>query len=278
MHFPQLPRFVQLRFSLRTLLIAFAVVGILFALSIQFGPHLLWKTVASDYASGVEPIPIAPLVDTPPDCELVRFQVGPLSLELPKSMTSHVEVQRGMGGAFVIVSGDGRSVVLMLPKPDKHLFEHELAAFPDKAELSFPRLRLEVAKAKSSDFSWTMSRRELALHAWMLTYRWLSDGVCDSIEYVWRPELDGNLLLSSSVDTFEWTSTDRKWEGMIHLRGRTPESADWVRHACATFSIGGDCGVLQNLDDDAIKSLITITDVDDTMRDESPTPPRSSPC
>jgi hypothetical protein len=55
----------RLRFSIRTLLVAYAALAALLAVSIRFGPHIAWRTFHSDMASGVVRIPSKPLAAAP---------------------------------------------------------------------------------------------------------------------------------------------------------------------------------------------------------------------
>lgn len=97
-----------------------------------------------------------------------------------------------------------------LPQRDAQLLQQVIVDFPDKAKLTFPRLYKEVADVQSSDFSFGMSHRELRWHRWLLSTRSQKGIDIDPIEYLWRPDLEGNLVSFSSVRTFQWATIDCK--------------------------------------------------------------------
>src|SRR6185503_7335472 len=133
--------------------------------------------------------------------------------------------------------------------------QEEIAEFPEKARLTFPRLQKEIYEAASSDFSFGMSRKELRWHEWLLEYR-SPDGGFDAIEYLWRPDLDGNLNWSGDACVFQWTTIDGKWSGTIYFRDASPKEADWIRHVCTTLALTGDLVAFDHLADATIKSMI----------------------
>jgi hypothetical protein len=249
-----------------TLLIAFVVVAALLGLSIRFGPHVMWKTVHSDISSGVAPMPSKPLVDVLPTDDLVMCKAGPVSFELPESMGKNVAVHRGIGGVFLQFHDDDRSLSLELPQRDDGLLQFQIEDFPDKSKLTFPRLYKEIADAQSSDFSFGMSHRELRWHKWLLKNRSQISIEIGLIEFLWRPDLEGNLLSFSSVHTFQWATTDRQWEGTMYFKCSSRDDVDWIRHVCAKFDIEGDPNVFHNRDDATIVSMINFTQMDERGR------------
>ena len=245
----------RLRFSLRTLLIAVAVLAALLGLSIRFGPHVVWKIAHHDIASGVVPIPSKPLIDALPHEDLITCSVGPLSLEFPNALAKNLIVHGGIGGVFLQFHDDHRSLVLQLPK---RAFKKQIEGFPEKSTLSFPRLYKETADAQSSDFSFGMSHRELQWHIWLLRSRSMI-GDIDHVEFLWRPDLDGKLVSQRSVRTYQWATTDGKWEGTMYFKGFSSGEVEWIRHACSTFAIDGDPSVFEDRDDQAVESMVTLT-------------------
>jgi hypothetical protein len=252
----------RLRFSVRKLLLAVALLGGLLALTLHFAPHVLWKWHRLD-SNAVVPHPHKSLVDVTPDEELACCRVGPVSVELPASMCTNLRVQRGIGGVFLCFDDAQRSIALQLPHPaGTVLTSQEAAAFPDKAALTFPRLHREIAEASSDDFSFGMSKRELAWHAWLISRRSFLVKDDSPYEYLWRPDLDGVLVrLSTTNWTFQWETIDHEWEGMTTYKSSSPDDVDWIRHACTTFSIDGDPTELQEVDDATLHKLLQITDV-----------------
>lgn len=274
--------FRRMQFSVRTLLIAFGIVGALLALSIRFGPHVIWKTLHSSTSSAVVPIPSNPLIDVAPDDDLITCHVGPISFELPTSMSNNIEVHGAIGGAFVQFYDRDRSLVLRLPRPANSWLQQQITDIPDKSRLTFPRLYKEIMDAKSADFSFGMTHQELRWHTWLLANRALIGIDIELIEYVWRPDLEGNLLSQVSrrraragtgpaarpttIRTFQWSTVDCKWEGTMIFKFSSPEDVDWIRHACATFAINGDPSVFQGRDDATIRSMVKMTESNNRVR------------
>ncbi len=257
-------RIFRFRIPVRTLLIAIAVLAAFLALALRFGPHVVWQTVHSDIASGVLPIPSSPLIVSPPAEDIATCDVGPLSLAIPKSLCNAVEIHHGIGGAYLLFHDNERSIALELPKLDDRMLQEEIAGFPDKARLTFPRLYTEIAAAKSSDFSFGMTHRQLRWHKWLLTCRSQIGSDVASVEYVRRPDIEGNLLSFRAVRTFQWSTVDCKWEGAIYFKCASPDDLDWIRYACATFVINGNPNVFNGCDDAAIKSMIRIRESDNS--------------
>ena len=228
-------------FSMRALLVAVTVMAIAMALSVRFGPHVLWKTIYRKNSSGTISIPTQPLVDEDPNEELVGCRLGPIFFEIPRSFTDEVEFQ---AGKLHFRNGE-EQVILALPG---HANMPNLAEFPEKAKLTQPQLFREVWDAQSSDFSFSMSVRELRWHQWMLRLR--SPGpntFVSSAEFSWGTDLDGILGIGDHGATFQWSSTDSKWDGTVYFPRPTEENLDWIRHLCATLSIDGDLSGLRRL-------------------------------
>jgi len=252
----------RLRFSIRKLLLAVAVLGVLLALTWHFAPHVLWKWHRLG-SNDVVPHPHKPLVDVTPDEAIACCRLGPVSVELPAAMCKSVRVQRGIGGVFLCFDDAEHSIALQLPHPaGTVLTSQEAAAFPDKATLTFPRLHREIAEASSDDFSFGMSNRELAWHAWLIGRRSFLVKDDSPYEYLWRPDLDGVLVrLSTNAWTFQWDTTDHEWEGTTTYNTSSPDDLAWIRHACTTFSIDGGPTELEGMGDATLHKLLQITDV-----------------
>jgi hypothetical protein len=268
----RLPRF---KFSIRTLLITVTVFGAILGLSIRFGPHVVWKLFTSPRAvlrvvphADPPPIPSKRLVATAPDDlvlpandRLVRCEIGPLSFEMPEAMTRPL-VERVLDDGHLQFHDGTRRILLQLPQPDDQFFQGQLTSFPDKAKLTYPRLHHEILAAQSSDFSWGMSHRELRWHQWLLSKRVQIFIPIESVEYLWRPDLEGNLLHLPPGPEFQWATVDLKWQGIINFRGISPEDLGWIRHLCTTLVINGDPGEFKGRSGDEIEAMIRITELD----------------
>jgi hypothetical protein len=247
---------MRIRFSLRTLLIGFAVLCAVLALSLRFGPHLYWRFAQTKIATGVVAIPTKPLVAPPPAGDSVICRVGPFSFELPRSMSQTIDVVSG----GVVFSDSQRQLRFPLPYADNRSLQNTIVGFPAKSSLSFPRLHTEVCEAQSSDFSFGMTNRELRWHQWLLTQRSHISIDLRLVEYAWRPELEGSLFtIGSAPRVFQWATVDGRWEGMIYFQDASQGNPDWIRRMCATFTVQGDPAVLWHRDEATIKSLIKIT-------------------
>ena len=255
----RLPRF---KWSVRSLLTAIAVLAAVLGLAIRFGPHIIWKTVHSDTANEVFPIPSRPLTDTQPDEELAICSVGPISFELPRVICSNLDVREGLFTSYLSFHSSDRSLSVLLPRPDytSLSIQNEISEFAPDSRLTFPRLFKEIADAQSSDFSFGMTHRELRWHKWLLKNH---PGPIDvTIEYLWLDDLEGVLRTARTNPgrhVFQWSTVDCNWQGSIHFRSSTPDDRDWVRHVCATFAINGDPKVLQGRDDVELKSMVQLS-------------------
>ncbi len=249
-------RLLRRDFSLRTLLVAVATIGAGLALTIRFGPHLVWRTFCSEISRTDHPISTYPLVDAQPDDELVTCQVGPLWFEVPRSLTNAIDVTDSSSGGTLILHDGNRSLIVRLPRPASHLLQEDITDFSEKAARTFPRLYMEIAESHPDDFSYGMSRRELQWHKWLLTKR--SQLPVDSIEYSWRSDMEGILYQAWSLHEFQWETVDSKWEGTMIFKSSNPDGGQWIRHACVSLTINGDLSVIRSYDAAAVRSMIKI--------------------
>ena len=230
-------------FSMRTLFLTVTVAGLMIGFSVRFGPHILWKTVHRKASSGIVAVPTRPLIDVDPDEELVACRIGPISFEIPKSFTNKVDFEPSVQALF-FRDGD-RKVVLALPRLE---MAPNLPEFSKKARLTSPRLLKEKWDAQSSDFSFSMSQRELKWHQWLLEGRSAGpNSFVRSVEFAWRPKLDCVLVLGDGGAQFQWTTVDSQWRGTIDFPRPTKDILDWIRHLSVTFSIDGDLANLRDL-------------------------------
>jgi hypothetical protein len=243
-----------------TILISVAL-GVVAVLAMRYWPHLLWKVAFAKTANEVVAIPTRPLAVTPADEPMSTCTIGPVSFAIPTNMTEDVAFRRGMGGIYATFNDKTRRASIFLPQPHSRVFQDSIVGFPDKADLTFSRLYKEACEASSSDFSFSMSRREVNWHGWLMTQRLLMPGDLQLVEYSFRDDMDGHLTVVSATPVFEWDTTDLKWEGLIYFRdANTPNMAtDWMRRTSASFAINGDPSVLAGLDEDAIKAMMTLS-------------------
>jgi hypothetical protein len=140
---------LRVRFSLCTLFIALTAFGVVLGLSLRFGPHVVWKTLNSQMATGVEAIPSKPLEDQPPSEDLAVCRIGPMSFELPRSMAANVAVVRGDYLVSVRFRDGQRGLALVPPEQSDESSELR-AGCPDPAlvSLTSPRLYKEIYDAR----------------------------------------------------------------------------------------------------------------------------------
>ena len=142
-------RWPRFRFSIRTLLVAVTVFAAALGLSIRFGPHVFYKLFSSPRAVlGVVPrwdpvpIPSKPLIATKTDEVLVKCEIGPLSFEMPETMSRSIVVHRGgLGGGYIQFDGDGRSILLMPPLCSSLPVALEFAGFSQLSSHCYRRQR-----------------------------------------------------------------------------------------------------------------------------------------
>ena len=253
---------LRYRFSLRSLLIGLAAVCVVLGLSIRFGPHVLWKTIHSDIASGVDRIPSKPLISVLPDIPLVTCRFGPITFALPDSLSKNVEVGHILNhGKVVCFKDEHRDVTLQVPyRWEGYYSLPEIEDFPEQSNWTSPRLLKAICEAASSDFSFLMSQKELRWHKYLLNQRSLSSSDVKSIEYLLRQDVEATLTQSGTVWMFSWSTIDRKWSGNVLFHDRSNGKKDWIHHFCTTFILAGNMAIFEGLyDDRSIKSLIKVS-------------------
>ncbi len=255
-------RFPRISFSLRTLLIAITAAAVLLGLFLRYAEHLEWWVFHSHVAAGLEPIPTKPLIVPPPEEVFALCRIGPVSFEVPQSMTGSIENRRGLGGAYFQFFDDDRALAVLLPHTGVTVFQQELAEFPEMAKLTFSRLQIEIAAARAGDFSFAMSRRELRWHKWLVTYRDQISPPFHSIEYLRRPELEGNLFSYPKFHRYSWETADFRWTGSMTFTHREPNRDDWVRRVCDSFAIHGAPEELSGRTDDELREMLAIVEAE----------------
>ena len=89
---------------------------------------------------------------------------------------------------------------------------------------------------QSSDFSFAMTHHELRWHEFRLRHRLETT---KPIEHHKTTNLDANLLwLSSTLQNYEWSTTDGKWYGALTFKAPSGD-AEWVRNVCLSFVVVG---------------------------------------
>ncbi|MEX2186231.1 MAG: hypothetical protein WD875_05540 [Pirellulales bacterium] len=229
------------------------------ALGVRYGPHLVLKIALSFASNDVDAIPTKPLVVPPAGEPTLICTIGPVSFAVPTSMTKDIAFERG-SHVYVTFQDANRSVILLMPQSDDHSLQDSIVGFPDKARLTFSRLYVEICEAKSSDFSFAMSRRELSWHGWLMAQRVLMPDL-EIIEYLWRDDIDGHLIVVAGAPVYQWSTTDSQWQGYLYFRDTKASSAatDWMRRTSASLAINGDPAVFAGLDEHAVEAMMVIS-------------------
>jgi hypothetical protein len=215
------------------------------------------------YSETFEAIRTKPLVSKPPDERFTHCAVGPYRFVLPNEMTSSVQVKRGLGGPYLHFHDEQRDVMITLvPDPMNEITRRILKSFPDKSSWTFQQLHLATCKACSPPPN-HLTEDERRWHEQLVKMRALISIDIQSIEYVRRPDFHGNLVILENNQVYQWSTSDRKWNGTIHLKDRSTEKDDWIRAFCTSFVLDGDPAIFSNLDDAEIKAIVTS---DDPMR------------
>ena len=251
------PRF---RFSIRTLLIAVTVLAAVLGLWLRFSPHVIFTLFPNPELARVPPGSYRPLVATPPGEQRVRFQAGPLSFELPESLARSVTTIDTGGGRYFRFQADGRTVHVRVPWPQQ---DHKWLAvrFPDRVRTTPPRILQQITAVRVSDFSWSMSAGELRWHEWLLSKR-NRDGQPPDMEFLWRTDLEGVLLSPRERQSkFEWATVDCQWSGDIFFVNMSADDHNWIRHLCATFTVNGDPNIFTRRNEEELKAMIRISEV-----------------
>lgn len=252
---------MRFRFSLRTLFLAVTLFALVLGLSLRFGPHWYWRTVRANVALGKDPIPNKTLVPPQIDEPMVLCRLGPVSWEMPETLSRHFEINKGMR-YYITFQDNNRPFTIMLPdRAWGALTPDQRRAFPEKEDLTFTQLFREICNAQSSDFSYGMSLKDLRWHQLLLAYRSLVS--FESVEFLWRDDWEGSFGQMNSVRVFQWHTTDGKWEGIFHFsRDPSPTGEDWMRHVCATFAIEGDLSAFEGMDENSLRAMLQITPVE----------------
>lgn len=252
---------MRFRLSIRTFLAATGLVCVLLGGAIQFGPHLLWK-ISEHGAANVVAVPTQSLVDVVPDDKLVVCSVGPIEFEIPAEMVEAYQVIRGIGGVFLNfydTESDRQLIVEIPTAKDAEVVVGDVGN-PAFSHLSFPRIHKMIVESQSSDFSWFMTRKQLADHAFRLTFRALSSDDDTLLEYMFLRDFEATLA-HGNVTTFQWVAISDKLSGSMHFNTSSPDDKAWIRHCSATLSVKGDPLQIGTLEDHAIRALVKITEV-----------------
>ncbi len=236
---------MRVRFSLRTLLLAVAVLCLLLAVAVRFGPHIAWK-IRSRSLPRVERIPTRPLVDRQPSEQLAVCRFGPIHCEVPIAFTRNLAIQRDWEKkVFLIIlrDNDGKfRGAIQFPEKGEGYRPWDQTGCPVAANWSLQRIQKAMYDESSRNFSWFMSHRDLAQHAFLISLRssFVSSDDDTPLEYEWRDDLDGTLVYSNSHATFSWSTTMSKANGFARFNLHESDQDDWIRHFCRTFTVDAD--------------------------------------
>jgi hypothetical protein len=239
------PKLRWFQFSLRSLLIATAVLAFLLGMVVHFRTHLYLRyvTAREKQFAEVKAIPTSPMPDTPDPNDYVRCRFGSLQFSLPPAMAGNVESPKN-GASFRVFRDGSKSVIVELPtgisETDEFL-KTELKLPPEGQGLSRPRLRLACCQVNTADFQWTMSRDEVRWYAWRIamnrTFCVEPDGWAETM---FGENLDGILLFAGSRlhASFDWQDKNKAVAGFIHFKDRSSElDPVWVRSVCKSVQV-----------------------------------------
>jgi hypothetical protein len=233
------------QYSLRSLLIATAVLAFMLGMVVHFRTHLYLRYVmASDgkFAT-VKAIPASPMPDAPTPKDWVLCRFGLLEFYLPPAMAGNIVTPKN--GARLRSFHDGpRSVIVEMPEgtADTETFlQTELKLPPQGKGMSRQRLRLAWCQVNATDFRWTMSQDEVRWHAWCVAMSILCQVEPDgSAETMFGADLDGILLIRQSRNhaCFDWQANKKAIGGYINFKDdSTDPDADWMRCVCKSVQV-----------------------------------------
>lgn len=195
----------------------------------------------------VPPFPVAPLKPpNPKDRGEASRQciLGPISIELPASMEDISLVGDRLPYIMLSVAGGGRTATITVGPGFRS--GPRRPAFAFESNQPRPRLLLQVAEADSQDFSFAMTRRELARFRWRLSQRreWTEAGH-RRLEFGRDQQSERTLVLRDHGGTLEWESVDRGLQAMVRFHSDRKHDWDWMRRAAASYSLSREEGDLE---------------------------------
>jgi hypothetical protein len=199
-----------------------ALLAAFLALFLWKGPHAYWRWWQRVPAVTV---PTKPLLSSAAPRKDWVCQVGSVSIQLAPEWLRDVHK---MDAGLRFQDGPRQVLVVLPQKPAE--------------ELSPCKLREAAYRASTDDFRWSMSLQELARLQTLLTFKGLAcaDGV-QSVETVYRSDIEGLLLVLPRGCSFEWVSTDGKASGQVMFLDRSGKvDLSWVRPICASLRFSGE--------------------------------------
>jgi hypothetical protein len=239
------PKLRWYQFSLRSLLIATAVLAFLLGMAIHFRTHLYvrYVTAREEKFADVKAIPASPMPDTPEPKDWVRCHFGSLQFSLPPAMAGNVESPKN-GASFRAFRDGSKSVIVELPtgiSETDDFLKTGLKLPPQGQGLSRPRLRLACCQVNAADFRWTMSQDEVRWYAWRVAMNRLfcleSDGWAETM---FGTDLDGILLFGGSHlhATFDWQDKNKAVAGFVYFQDKSSDlDPTWVRSVCKSVQV-----------------------------------------
>jgi len=220
--------------------VAMAVVALLLGLLMYFRLHLAWRIMAARAGlDDVRPLPVSAMPETPVPENWVHCRFGSLDFDLPAEM-AECPVFPKNGATILFFHCGSRSIWVALPEDRTDLLQ-ALPVPPQGRGLSLPRLRLACCQVSSDDFRWTMSRQELAWHAWLIAASGLlrvrSDGRAETL---FRQDLEGIVFFGRSLVSFDWQAKGSNVGGFMNFVDRSGEcDPAWVRFVCQSVRFSG---------------------------------------
>jgi hypothetical protein len=245
----------------KSLLFGGLLLVVVAVLAAMYWPHLMWKVAFAASSSEIKPLPTKKMTVPPPKEPFSICKLGPVEFSVPTALAGDVSFRRGIGGLVVILGDTNRRVTISMPEAESFVLHSTIVDRPEKSQLTFSRLHKEILEASSSDFSFGMSRDELAWHGWLMAQRAMFPGEIEGLEYLFRDHIDGHFMVLGEAIAYQWTTTDFKWEGTMYFSDAESGAtvADWMRVTCASFAIDGDPSVLTKLDEEEARTMLTIS-------------------
>lgn len=234
------------RFSLRSMLLAVAVVALVLGLVLHYRVHLIWR-VGAWYGgfTDVEAIPVGPMPATPTPEDWKHCRFGSIEFDLPPQLTENLTAPEN-GATALVLYDDSRKVMIHLPRDQADLLawqEETLGLPPQGQGLSLPRLRVACWEASFDDFRWSMSRQEVHWHLWRVTMSpmmQLSSG--GTAETLFRDDLEGVARFTDNASFFDWQAENTTIGGSFLFEDSRDETdPNWMRSVCQSLRFSGEC-------------------------------------
>ena len=229
------------QFRLRTILLGTAVFALLLGCVVHFWPYLWWRFgPPSREFSDLRRVPTGPMPITETPDHWVRCRLRSLEFSVPSTLANAIRTLRTAPETLRL--DDATRTIFVYPPESTamlaDLFQVQMIGSSEEEPYSLARLRLATFEASWDDFRWTMSRRELHRHMYLVSLAGLTRlKTTQEVETFFADGREGLLYISGRLAGLEWYSADGRTWGRISFVQRSGDmDLSWIRAVCQSLN------------------------------------------